>query len=265
MMLGSIYAKTIRDNRKGLFWWGLGIIVYGLFLVSFYPEIKDQPGFDELLKESETYQALAGGVESFSSPEGFLNAEAFSIMAPLFLIIYAVGRGTAAIAGEEGRRTLPLLLAQPVSRTRVVRDTFAAMMTGLVVLSVLLWLSFFVPSGSFGLDISAGSLAAAILSVFLLGGFFGGLAFLLGAATGQRGLASGVTAAVALATYLVDTLGKIIDVLEPYRVLSPFYYYYENDPLSNGLDPGNAAILAASILLFFLLSLLVFRRRDIHT
>jgi ABC-2 type transport system permease protein len=49
-----------------------------------------------------------------------LEAGRLILHGPLLLIIYSVAAGASAIAGEEDRRTLDLLLASPVSHTRVI-------------------------------------------------------------------------------------------------------------------------------------------------
>ena len=47
-------------------------------------------------------------------------------MVPLLLMIAAIGAGAGAIAGEEERGTLELLLANPLSRRRLVLEKTAA-------------------------------------------------------------------------------------------------------------------------------------------
>ena len=51
-----------------------------------------------------------------STPVGYIQIELMSFMGPLLVILYAVLAGSAAVAGEEDRHTLDLLLANPVSR-----------------------------------------------------------------------------------------------------------------------------------------------------
>jgi len=73
----------------------------------------------------------------------------------------------------------------------------------------------------------------------------------------------GVAGALAVAAYFLNSLAPIVDVLEPYRKLSPFYYYIAADPLKNGLNLGHAAVLVGSTAVFFVASLLAFQRRDL--
>ena len=46
-------------------------------------------------------------------------------------------------------------------------------------------------------------------------------------------------------TYLIDGLAPIVDGLNTIRWISPFRYYMGDDPLRNGINLGDAAVLAA--------------------
>ena len=54
-----------------------------------------------------------------------------------------------------------------------------------------------------------------------------------------------------------------MDALEPYRKVSPFYYYSGADPLSNGLDPGHVAVLVGITMVLLAMGVFAFRRRDL--
>jgi ABC-2 type transport system permease protein len=108
-----------------------------------------------------------------------------------------------------------------------------------------------------------GRLAAATLMVVLLGLVFGALALLLGALTGRRGLAIGVSTAAAVAAYLLDLYASISEAVEPFRGLSPFHYYDAAQPLRNGADPVHVAFLMVVTVFLGAFSLLAFERRDV--
>ena len=120
-------------------------------------------------------------------------------MVPLLLLVAAIGTGAGAIAGEEERGTLELLLANPISRTRAVLEKSAALVVEIIALGLVLWVALWIGKLSVGMDISAGNLAAATLAAVLLAVAYGALAVLIGAATGRRALAIGVTAAAGVA------------------------------------------------------------------
>jgi len=56
-----------------------------------------------------------------------------------------------------------------------------------------------------------------------------------------------------------------VEALEPWRKLSLFYQYLEHDPLRNGFDPANAAVLVAVAAVMALVATVAFQRRDLAT
>ena len=121
-MLGSVGAKTLRDYRRSLVWWGLGVVGFVALYAAIYPTVRDLPDIDDLLDSyPEALRAFIGasGDLDLSTPEGYLKTEAFSFLLPLLFLIFGIGAGAAAIAGEEEHGTMELLLAQPLSRRRL--------------------------------------------------------------------------------------------------------------------------------------------------
>jgi ABC-2 type transport system permease protein len=111
------------------------------------------------------------------------------------------------------------------------------------------------------MDIGVGRIGAACLAVYLLALGHGATALLVGAGTGKRSLAIGVAAALAVAGYLLDGLSRIVDALEPWRVLTPFDWM--GDPLRKGVDLGGTAALLALVVAAAALAPLLFNWRDI--
>ena len=85
----------------------------------------------------------------------------------------------------------------------------------------------------------------------------------MGAATGRRSLAIGVTSALAVAAFLVNVLAPLVDSLSQVRRLSPFYHYAASDPLRHGLSAGDVAFLVVTAAVVAAAATLAFQRRDI--
>jgi ABC-2 type transport system permease protein len=113
------------------------------------------------------------------------------------------------------------------------------------------------------MDINTGHMAEATFAAALLAILFGALALALGCATGNRGLSTGVASALGVATYLLNALGPTVEGLEPYRKLSPFYYYIGADPLVNGLNGTHLAVLVGLTVVCLAAALVAFERRDL--
>jgi ABC-2 type transport system permease protein len=265
-VLRNITLKTLRDQRRSLIWWTVGIVVLVGYTMLFYPSIRDNQAYQDFASElPESFTAFFGGDVDPTSPEGYLTQQLYSFILPLLLAIYAINAGTRAIAGEEDRGTLELLVAQPVSRSRVTLEKFAAMVIGTLFLGAVMEVTVLAinPLVDMGLDL--GTVTAATVATVLFGLVFGSLALALGAATGRRSTALGVPAALAIAAYLLDSLGQIVDGLGGVRKASPFYLAYGNTPLIDGLAVAQTLALVAIVVVLVPLGMAGFARRDIAT
>jgi ABC-2 type transport system permease protein len=72
-----------------------------------------------------------------------------------------------------------------------------------------------------------------------------------------------VTAVAAVAAYLGNTLARQVDALSWLEPLSPFRYYSGGEPLRNGFQAGDAAILAVISLVLVTIGAFAFSRRDV--
>jgi ABC-2 type transport system permease protein len=135
-----------------------------------------------------------------------------------------IAAGSAATAGEEEAGTLDLLLAQPVSRRRVLVEKYAAACAALAVVTVAFVVVLIAFTRVFDVRVAVAHLVAAGVSVYLLATLFGAVALLAGCATGHRALAAGVTTAAAIAAYLLSSLATLVEGLRRFRPVSPFWW-----------------------------------------
>ena len=81
----------------------------------------------------------------------------------------------------------------------------------------------------------------------------------IGAATGNRGFALGISSAVAAASYLVSSMSPVVSWLEPAKYASLFYYAVGNNQLGDGLWPSAFAVLAGVAAVLTLVTIRIFR------
>jgi ABC-2 type transport system permease protein len=198
------------------------------------------------------------------SGTGYLGGYLFGFMLPMLLLVFAVAAGAGAVAGEEDRGTLELLVANPISRGRVLAEKFAALAVMAVLLGLVVLAGVLAGGPLVGLRVGVAGLAAAVASQTLLAVLFGGLAMAVGAATGSRGLAVGVGAGAAVAAYLVHSLAPLSEALAWLRQLSPIWWATGNDPLQHGLGVGLLVLLAVLGMVLAVGGRL-FARRDLAT
>jgi ABC-2 type transport system permease protein len=211
----------------------------------------------------EAMMALIGNAD-MGTPEGWYQGEVFSIMAPAAVILVTAAIGSKALAGEEANRTMGLLLANPISRTRIVIDKTIAMVVAAFVVGVFTWLGVVGGSLIAGLGMSWTNIAAICLLVTLLGLVFGAVALLIGAITGRVRHAVYGTVGIAFAVYLIDGFFPQSEALAGWAKWTPWHYYLSSDPLNNGLDWAHAGLLTGLFVVLVAAATVAWNRRDLR-
>lgn len=265
----TVARRWLRDRRRGLLWWCAGITALVALTMAFFPSVEGDETFDRLAEELpagvSSLLGLSEGAPLTSAP-GYLHARLFSTLVPLLLVVYAIGLGARAISGSEEDGTLELLLAQPVTRTRVALERYGANLALLGLLAATLALAVAALAAPVGaLDgVSLTGLAGAAFGAFALALLHGTIAFTAGAAAGRRAPAVGIATAVGVAGYLIEGLLALGDAADPLRFVSPWHWYLGRNMLVDGVAPDAIVppLLASALLVGSATRL--FGRRDLR-
>jgi ABC-2 type transport system permease protein len=266
-MLRSVFVKGLRDLRRSFVFWALGTAILPIWLGLMYPSVEKSAGVmqDYLENMPEAFTSMfVGEGGDFTSPMGFIDAELFSFMGPIVLIVFGIALAVRQIAGEEEGGTLGLLLSYPVSRGRLFVEKLAVTVVGVAGISFVTFVALVLGVRLGGADLGLGTMAAATTSLFLLTLAVAAIAFAVGAATGNRGAAMGVATVVAAGSYLLNALAPLVESLEPLQKASLFYYYGGVQPLREGLRAGNVVALLGVTLVVLVVSSVLFARRDVR-
>lgn len=258
-MQASLFFKTLRDLRWPVFWYGIGLALIAAVVVYIYPTYRDQFADFEI---PEALRPFLGEGADYASPKGFLSAEFFS-WAPILVVIFAIMQGTNLLGGEEASGTIDILLAQPISRRRLLLEKMAAFALGSLGIAVLTCAGWFLSLPFVDIDISFAAVIVATLNIVPLILAFGAMGVWASVALPSRSLATGIVTAVAVLSFFVNYLASLVDVIEPLRFASPFYYAKSTDALTVGMDWAGLSVLAVTVLVFLVLAVRALEVRDI--
>lgn len=266
LMLRTIFAKALYDQRRAAPWWALGIVAFVGFSVAFWPTVRDQgETFNQAIRAlPPAITAFIGDISEITSPMGYLQGRLFSLALPLLLIVYAIGRGSDLIAGEEERGHIDALLADEPRRVRVVLQKAAALATGTAALGIVAWASTAVGSVAFGMNADQSRIALGVLGATLLALAYGCIAFAWASATGRRGAATGIATALAVASWIVDGLARLTDALDVLLPFSPHHHYTLGAQLVSTTEPWRLLVLAAIAIAGVAVAAWGFQRRDVN-
>ncbi len=147
--------NTLRRLRGQILGWGIGLAIYSLLMALIYEDISaiDFSVFIDYYPE-EMLVFFGDSILALSSPAGYLDLYFFNYMT-VILGIFAVSLGAKLLAKDEEDGLLDLILAYPISRTGIFWGRVIGYLVSLMSILAIAWLSWVIPSGTVGMDLSA--------------------------------------------------------------------------------------------------------------
>lgn len=265
----TVFSRAVRDRRRGLVGWTVGIVALVLFTVALYPTIESNADFERVAEQLPPAMRAMFGFDDavpLTSAPGYLQTRLFSSLLPLLLLVFAIGAGARAIGGSEEDGTLELLLMNPVTRRQVVIARFASVVALVTVLTLVSFVAIAVLALPFGAldDVSVPGLVAASAGAGLLALLHGSIAFTVGALAGRRAIALAVATAVAVAGYLVHGLIGSTDALDSMRFAVPWHWYLGRNMLAQGVAVESLLVPPVLCLVLVIAAAAAFQRRDLR-
>jgi len=265
--LFTLILHTLRLQFRSVLIWGAALGLLNLITVASFPAVEDQSQLINDLVESyppEMREVFGiGQGTDLTTIEGFLAAQTFNFLAPLALAFFPILASSNAIAGAEERGTIDVLLGNPIPRWQLVAGNVVATAVSLLGILAILGLFTWGPAVLLDVNLSLEKTAEAVLNMWPLCVFFGGLAMLCSALFHRRVLAIAIPGAVLVAMYFVNALGGAVEELEDARPFTVFYHY--GSAIEDGIDWVAFGVVALCAFILVLLAVLAFQRRDIYT
>lgn len=263
-MTFPVLRRSLLDRRRSLLWWSLGVATYVVVISAVFPSIRDA-GLAEMVDKYPPEMMALFGITNldFASGAGYLSAELFGFVVPLFLLILTIGTGAATTAGAEEAGTLDLVLTHPVPRRSFLLQQAALVAIEAVALGAVVVVALLVCAPPFDLGLDVVNLSGAVAGCVALAVLVGWLAIALGSGTGSRAVALGGASALAALAYLASTLPELVAGLRPLRYASPFWYATSGSPLTAGYTWWHLLVLLGAALVVLAVAVVRFDRRDL--
>lgn len=207
-------SRAFGEQLPRATWWGIGMGLTALMLVSLVGSFADQLANDSNL--AQTFGAIFPGFD-IQTAGGWLQLYA------QLLVIAAGFAGVTFVAkwaSDETGDRLEELLATPMTRWRWVVSSGIAALLAVVVLNLFIALGIALGAGAGG--VSAGDALVGSISLGLVAAAMVGIGVAIGGLWGTS-LAAELTAVVVVVTYLIDLLGpplKLPDWLQQLTIAS---------------------------------------------
>lgn len=260
----SILFKTLTERKKSLVFWVLGLFLYVGLLILIYPQFSQLEGFQQFAEQlPPAFRAVAGEIQDFSTPMGFLNTEFFSITFPLLLSIFTIIFASGTLISEEKSGTIELLLSRSVSRFSIIIQKTLAMVLMTLLIGSSVWISVFIFTRFIDFNINLMNVFLIITSAIFLSIVFGMFALAISSIIPNRSISAGATIVLFIASHFLNTFGVLVESLEGLRKISIHYFYNSENILFNGINYGHLLVLIIISVALSFLSFIFFQRRDL--
>lgn len=257
------FKQSLRRFRGQVIGWGIGLALYGILMVSLYDSIIQIEGFQNML-DSYPPEILAffGDMTDIVSPEGYLDIYYFTYMT-IIIGIFAAIAGANLVVGDEERGILDLIVAHPISRSALYWGRMLGFVVATALIMLISWLSWVIPAGSTGLDLTWIEFLRPFLPLFAVLLLFGALAALLSLILPSARFAGMLTAGLIFANFLLQGLANLNENLETIITYTPLHYYQAGKAIAE-LNWGWLAGLLGVTAILALLAWGLFLRREIR-
>ncbi len=263
-MFSNLFMKTLYDKRWFLLGWMFGATALLALTAAFFPTIKES-GIDQLFKSiPPAMKNMIGEVSDYSTFPGYLGSAVFGLRAQMLFVPMAIILGYGLSVTEEASGKLYQLLAQPISRRRVLLEKFIA---GLFIQAVVIAVAV-ISTVVVGVIIDEQIPQEMLMRVYIMSTLFTwavyAVTYGLGMITGRKSIALMLPLAWVMFSILSDAFSAQIDWLKDADYASILHYYRTSELIHNDINWANAVTLGILILAPILLALLVFPNRDLR-
>jgi ABC-2 type transport system permease protein len=261
-MFRTVWSKTLRDHRIPLFSWGIGLGFLMLIEFAAYAQ-QDAASTASIIQLAQSMRFIGDPV-ALNTLSGFVTWRILDLFAPASLAVWAILAGARMVRGEEERNSLDLLLAIPISRSRLLLEKLLALVLALLLIGILVGIGIIAGQASVKVPIEVGRALLTGLNISLFSLFFAALALCLAQFLRTQRAAAGLAGGLLALSIVIDGTGLTIENGTWLERFSPLYYYANNKPLitTYASHPDDTAILFIGIILLCVLSSILFIRRD---
>ncbi len=260
----TLFIHELKRDRVKLIVWTA--VITGMLLISLliYPQMTSQMGeMGEMFSEMGSFSAAFNMDNvNFGEFSGYFAVECGNVLG-LGGAFFAALLGIAALAKEERDRTAEFLLTHPISRSYVVTQKLAAVITEILILNLVVSISAVAACLLIGEQIDAKLFFSVFFGYLMMQIEIACVMFGFSAFLRSNGL--GIGLGVAFVLYFMNILANLSDDAEFLRYITPFSYADGTAIVANSgieikyLIPGIVLTVIGVVISF-----LKYYRKDIH-
>lgn len=234
----TILRQELKRGKLSLLIWTLSIGFMVFICMMMFPEMKgEMDSVNDMFSSMGSFTAAFGMDRiSFGEVMGFYGIECGNILG-LGGAFFAGLLGISALANEEKNHTAEFLLTHPVSRTRVVFEKLASIITQLLLMNLVIILISVISFAAIEEELPIKEFALLHLAYILLQFQISAVCFGISAfiRRGNLGVGLGLSAIF----YFLNLIANISEQAEFLKYITPFSYADSADIISEvSLEPS---------------------------
>lgn len=264
--MNTVIRHSLSRYIGQILGWGIALGLVGTYGILLYDTMVKPGVMEQFTQLVSTYppelMTFFGDMTQMLTPGGYLDTLFFSYM-PIVIGIFAIMACASLLAGDEEKGILDLVLAHPISRTRLFLGRLAAFTVATILILFIAWLGFILPLPKTSFNAAPLEVFLPFISLFGLLMFVGTLTLLLSMLLPSQQWAAMTSGLVLVASYFLTSLARLSENLKPIEKYFPMHYYQGGMALTK-MNWGWLMILLACAIIFTGLAWWLFERRDIR-
>ena len=219
----TLFFHELKRDRVKLIVWTAAIAFMLLTSIIIYPQMTSElDGMGDMFSEMGGFsEAFNMDKVNFGEFRGYFAVECGNVLG-LGGAFFAALLGISALAKEERDRTAEFLLTHPISRSSVVLQKLAAVLTEVLILNLVVAAVSVIGTLAIGQEIDGRLFLNIFLGYFLMQAEIACVMFGVSAFIRGGGLGVGLGAAFVL--YFMNIIANLSDKAEFLRYITPFSY-----------------------------------------
>lgn len=264
MLRDVLLAKSLRDRRRGLVGWSLGIVTLVTVQMAVYPTVRASESGWESATESfpEVFREIFR-ITDYTSEAGYLSTELMSFMIPFIFMGIGASWGSRLTTDDEENGTADIVLGLPISRRDFVVTRLAAAVTALLIGTVCFVASLIIGGRILDMSIAIDKFVHSGLVAAEVGLVSLSIAALVGSLTGHRGVALGGAMSFGVVAFVFYSLAPLVDFFDTIDPINPWKWSIGSDPLNTSIRASEVVPSIGASLALIVAASWFFGRRDI--
>jgi ABC-2 type transport system permease protein len=262
----TIFRHSLSRFIGQILGWGIALALlcaYGLLLYDSLVKPEAQQQYQQLISNyPPELMTFFGDMNQMFTPGGYLDTLFFSYI-PIIIGIFSILTCASLIAGDEEKGILDLVLAHPISRSKLFFGRIGAFTTATFLILFISWTGIVITLPRTSMEATAWQTIRPFLSLFALLMFLGTLTLLLSMLLPSLQWAAMISGLILVSSYFLTSLARLSEDLKPIERYFPMHYYQGGQALTK-LNWSWFGLLIGCSIIFAFFAWWSFEQRDIR-